>query len=103
MAWFQTRNLELELIQYHSHPTDLPQEPRPVDAPGYNSIVFEVSDINKAREMLIAAGGTVVLEPTTYAGGQVMYGRDVDGNLLGFETLPADSPYSAQNFPDNGI
>ena len=103
MAWFQIRNLELELIQYHSHPTELPAQPRPLDAIGYNAIVFDVADMNAARQKLIDAGGSLVIEPTPYLGGQIMYGRDVDGNLLGFQVLPDDSVYSSQNFVDNGI
>ena len=103
MAWFQVRNLELELIQYHSHPTELPPQPRSLDALGYNAIVFDVTDINAARDKLLTAGGSIVIEPTDYLGGQIMYGRDVDGNLLGFQVIADSSIYSSQNFADNGI
>ncbi len=102
MAWFQLRNLEIEIFQYHSHPTERPSEPRPLDAPGYNMIVFDVSDIDAARERLVDAGGEIVTEAAPLDGGEIIFGRDPDGNLIGLQTLPADSVFSAQNFPDNG-
>ncbi|TQV67703.1 VOC family protein [Exilibacterium tricleocarpae] len=101
-AWFQVRNLELEIIQYHSHPTELPAEPRPVDALGYNMIVFDVTDLAAAREKLVAAGGTVVSEAEPLDGGQVLFGRDPDGNLLGFQVVTADAVFSSQNFTGDG-
>lgn len=102
MAWVQLRNLEIEMFQYHSHPTELPAEPRPVDAVGYNMIVFDVSDIGAARARVLDAGGTIVSEPSEMDGGQIQFARDPDGNLIGLQTLPADSVFSAANFPDNG-
>lgn len=102
MAWVQLRNLEIEMFQYHSHPTELPVEPRPVDAVGYNMIVFDVSDIRAARARVLDAGGTIVSEPGEMDGGQIQFARDPDGNLIGLQTLPAGSVFSAANFPDNG-
>ncbi len=102
MAWFQIRNLELEMFQYHSHPTKDLEEPRPVDALGYNMIVFDVSDIDAARNRLVDAGGTIVSEPAPMDGGQIMFGRDPDGNLLGLQAVAKDSVFSSQNFKDNG-
>ncbi|QLC25209.1 glyoxalase/bleomycin resistance/dioxygenase family protein [Parasphingopyxis algicola] len=103
MAWFQLRNLEIEIFQYHSHPTERPAEPRPLDAPGYNMIVFDVSDVEAARQRLIDAGGEIVTEAGPLDGGEIIFGRDPDGNLIGLQTLSASSVFSAENFPDNGI
>ena len=103
MAWFQVRNLELEIIQYHSHPTERPAEPRPVNAPGYNMIVFDVRNLDEAREVLIAAGGTLVGGVVPLDGGEIFYGRDPDGNLLGFQRVDASAVVSSQNFKNNGI
>lgn len=103
MAWFQLRNLEIEIFQYHSHPTSAPAKPRPVDAPGYNMIVFDVSDIDAARKRLVDAGGTIATEIGSMDGGQILFGRDPDGNLIGLQRLPEGSVFSAANFPDNGI
>ena len=103
MAWYQTRNLELEIVQYHSHPTERPANPRPLNAPGYNMIVFEVADLQAARESLLAAGGTTVTDVAPMDGGSIFFGRDPDGNLLGFQTTPPDAVVSSQNFDGNGI
>ena len=102
MAWFQIRNLELEIAQYISHPTKTPTEPRPVDALGYNMIVFDVTNLGSAREKLIAAGGSVVSEPEPMDGGQIMFGRDLDGNLLGFQVVASEASVSSQNFESDG-
>ena len=102
-AWFQIRNLELEVIQYTSHPTTLPESPRPVDATGYNMIVFDVTDLAAAKERLIAAGGSVVLEGKPMDDADILFGRDPDGNLLGFQKFAGNSVLSAQNFANNGL
>lgn len=103
MAWFQVRNLELEVVQYHSHPTQLASSPRPVDAHGYNMVVFDVTDIQAAREILLAAGGVIATESTMMDGGEIFFGRDPDGNLLGFQAVDMNSKLSSQNFDDNGV
>ncbi len=102
-AWFQVRNLELEIIQYVSHPTQLPAEPRPLDALGYNMVVFDVSDMNIARERLLAAGGEIVSEDQVMDGQPIIFARDLDGNLLGFQKLSDDSPLTSQKFSGNGL
>ena len=102
MAWFQIRNLELEIFQYHSHLPERPAEPRPLDAPGYNMIVLDVSDLDAARQRLLDAGGELVSGPESFAGGQAIFGRDPDGNLLVLHKTAATSPFSAKNFADNG-
>ena len=103
MAWFQTRNLELEIFQYHSHPTSEKVPVRPADALGYNVIMFEVSDIEAVADMLEQLGATITQKPTDIIDGKVMYARDPDNNLLGFQQLNPVSPFSAQRFKDNGI
>lgn len=103
MAWFQVRNLELELIQYHSHPSPLPTEPRPVDALGFNMVVFDVLSLEAARNKLLAAGGTIVSESQKLDDAEILFGRDPDGNLLGFQVLNPSSLLSAKNFADDGV
>lgn len=102
-AWFQIRNLELEMFQFHSHPTTDRDTPRPIDANGYNMIVFDVSDMDAARDLLLSAGGTIVTEPFPMDGGRIMFGRDPDGNLIGLQVAPTDSFVSSRNFKNNGI
>lgn len=103
MAWFQVRNLELEIIQYHSHPTKRPTEPRPLEATGYNMIVFDVTDIIAAGERVKEAGGVLVGEPRPIRGGQIQYARDPDGNLLGLQRVSGDAVNSSMNFATNGL
>ncbi len=102
MAWFQIRNLELEIIQYHSHPTQLPGQPRALNAPGYNMIVLDVSSLEEARERFESAGGTIEGEATTFVGAPTLFGRDPDGNLIGMQVSTADATISAKNFANNG-
>lgn len=102
MAWFQIRNLELEIFQYHSHLPERPTEPRPLDAPGYNMIVLDVSDLDAARKRLVDAGGEVVAGPEPFADGMAIFGRDPDGNLLVLHKVPRTSQFSAKIFADNG-
>ena len=103
MAWFQVRNLELEIIQYYNPAPVLNSLPRVIDALGYNMIVFDAVSLAFAKEKLLAAGGTIVSEPENNADEQILYARDLDGNLLGFQVLTKQSVYSAKNFKDNGI
>lgn len=103
MAWVQLRNLEIEMFQYHSHQVSLPDEPRPVEALGYNMIVFDVSNIEAAQKRLTESGGIIISSVSDLDGGEIVFGRDPDGNLIGLQTLPSDSVFSAQNFPDNGL
>lgn len=102
MAWFQVRNLEFEIVQYHSHPTKLQGNPRPLDAPGYNMIVFDVTDLDAAQQRLIDAGGVLIGGVGKVDGADIVFGRDPDGNLIGLQVLPASSIYSAKNFADQG-
>ncbi|NVE94342.1 VOC family protein [Altererythrobacter lutimaris] len=102
-AWFQIRNLELEIFQFHSHPTQVPEKPRPLDALGYNMIVLDVSDLDAARALFEEAGGTIVVERAPLDGGEIIFGRDPDGNLIGLQAAPTDSFVSSRNFKNNGI
>ncbi len=103
MSWLQTRNLELEFVQYVSHPTTIPDTPRPLHAPGYNMVVFDVADIDQARKALLAAGGSLVEESLALDGGEILFGRDPDGNLIGFQVVADDAAVSSQNFANNGL
>lgn len=102
MAFFQVRNMELEIAQYTSHPTKLPAKPRPFDAPGFAMIVFDVDDMEAAKTLLKTAGGTIVSEARPMDGGTIMIARDLDGNLLGFQKVGPESVFSSQNFDGDG-
>lgn len=102
MTWFQTRNLELEVFQYVSHPPAMPDTPRRLTDIGYNMIVFDVDDLDAAREKLLAAGGTLELERETLDGVPTLFGRDPDGNILAFQAAPETAVVSSRNFNGNG-
>jgi len=57
---------------------------RPLEALGHNMIVFDVSDPAVALRRLQDAGGIQVAAPSPMDGGQIAFGRDPDGNLIGF-------------------
>ena len=102
MAWFQTRNLELELIEYRSHPTSSDVTPRPIDALGYNMIVFDAVNLEKAAQRLKEAGGQLVTGPVEFLGTPTVFGRDPDGNLIGLQETAQSNPFSSKHFPNNG-
>ncbi len=102
MSWFQVRNLELEISQYFSHPTGIPNPPRPVDAIGFNMIVFDVNDLAAAEAKFVEAGGVLETLDPSLDDETVFFGRDPDGNLLGFQDVPDSSVFSSQNFANNG-
>lgn len=102
MAWFQTRNLELELIQYKSHPAKIPSTPTPVSQPGYNMIVFDVLDIAQAKSRILSAGGSLVVDTAAFPGGDIVFARDPDGNLLGLQQTIVNHVFSSRNFAGNG-
>ena len=84
VAWFQVGNLELEIWEY-LNPAPIPAtEPRPLEALGHNMIVFDVSDPAAALRRLQEAGGVTVAAPSPMDGGHIAFGRDPDGNLIGF-------------------
>ncbi|MEL6686345.1 MAG: VOC family protein [Pseudomonadota bacterium] len=102
MSWFQIRNLELEIAQYFSHPTELPNPPRSVDSIGFNMIVFDVNDLAAAEAKFVAAGGTLETLDPSLDDDTIFFGRDPDGNLLGFQDVSDASVFSSQNFANNG-
>lgn len=102
MAWFQIRNMEFEIGDYVNLQTPEPNEPRAFDATGYNMIVFDVTDIERARQLLLDAGGSIASELGELDGGQIFFGRDKDLNLLGFQVIGSDALVSAKRFKDNG-
>ena len=84
VGWFQVGNLELEIWEY-LNPAPIPAaEARPLEALGHNMIVFDVSDPAVALNRLEDAGGLRVAAPSAMDGGQIAFGRDPDGTLIGF-------------------
>lgn len=91
VAWFQVGNLELEIWEYLNPAPKPSAEPRPLEALGHNMIVFDVTDPAAALQRLQDAGGARVSAPSRMDGGEIAFGRDPDGNLLGFFRPGSDS------------
>ena len=95
VAWFQVGNLELEIWEYLNPAPTPATEARPLEALGHNMIVFDVSDPAVALQRLEDAGGLRVTAPSPMDGGQIAFGRDPDGNLIGFFRPGSESsPFS---------
>ena len=103
MAWFQTRNLEIEIVQYHSHPPKSDKAERPLNAHGYNLIMFEVADLSRLKTRLQSVGADIILEHHDLDGLPVLFTRDPDGNLLGFQPSDINNALSGAKFKNNGI
>lgn len=91
VAWFQVGNLELEIWQYLNPAPKPASKARPLEALGHNMIVFEVSDPAAALMKLQEAGGVRVSAPSSMDGGEIAFGRDPDGNLIGLFRPGSDS------------
>lgn len=103
MGFFQVRNMEIEMSQYFSHPTAEPKQDRPVQAYGYNMVVFDVTSLSAVKRKLVEAGARIVSEGGQMDGVDTLFARDPDGNLMGFQVLPEDSVFAAAQFKDNGV
>jgi len=91
VAWFQVGNLELEIWEYLNPQPVKPVAPRPLEALGHTMIMFDVTDPAAALARLQAAGGEALSGPQPMDDGEVAFGRDPDGNLLGFFRPASDS------------
>ena len=59
--------------------------------------------VDTVDEGLVALHGEgLVAGPESFAGGDAIFGRDPDGNLLVLHKGADTSPFSAKNFADNG-
>ncbi|MGX7953547.1 VOC family protein [Tsuneonella sp. HG249] len=84
-SWFDAGNFELEFWHY-SHPTTPHRvTPRMFDEIGYNSLMFEVTDLPGTLARLEREGVTLIGQTFELAGFRVRYARDPEGNILGFQ------------------
>ncbi len=84
-SWFDAVNFELEFWHY-SHPTTpLRSTRRTFDEIGYNSLMFEVTDLPGTLARLKREGVTLVGDTFDLGGFRIRYARDPEGNILGFQ------------------
>ena len=98
MGWMHIGNVELEFVQYLSHPVTTDPKPRPMSVLGYNLIMLDVNDLEKARARFVAAGGKIVSNDLNVAGSRVVLGRDPDQNLIGMGQFGSDSALDSAKF-----
>lgn len=84
-SWFDAGNFELEFWHYSQPTTPYRVTRRMFDEIGYNSLMFEVTDLPGTLARL-KRGGVTPIGPTFELGGfRVRYVRDPEGNILGFQ------------------
>lgn len=97
VAWFRVGNLELEIWEYLNPAPVASGGARPLEAYGHNMIVFDTADPGAALARVKSQGGKRVAAPSPMDDGQIAFGRDPDGNLLGFfRPASANSPFATQ-------
>jgi catechol 2,3-dioxygenase-like lactoylglutathione lyase family enzyme len=75
-------NAFIELYQFDA-PASAPQDPRrPVNERGYTHVAFDVPDVDRAYEVLSAAGVRFHSKVQTGGGAKMVYGRDPFGNVF---------------------
>ncbi|MEM8772247.1 MAG: VOC family protein [Pseudomonadota bacterium] len=91
-GWFALRNMELEVWTYERPETPSREEPAMLDGLGYNSIAFEVDDLDAEMIRLREEGLDFTGEPAEEAGWRVAYAYDPDGNLISFQENASGDP-----------
>lgn len=93
-SWINLANITLEFWQYDSPKTTAATAPRPVTAPGYSHVMYEVGDLGNEMRRVSAAGGVIASKVEVAGGRRTVFARDVDGNLFGLVETPAGDPAS---------
>jgi catechol 2,3-dioxygenase-like lactoylglutathione lyase family enzyme len=102
-AWLQIGNLQLELWQYMSPPSDEVEERNVADF-GYSHFALEVDDVEAERRRAEQLGMQFQGAPIRSGGVTATYGRDADGNVVEFIAFDADARrHSIGSLSDPGI
>jgi catechol 2,3-dioxygenase-like lactoylglutathione lyase family enzyme len=84
-SWFDAGNFELEFWHYNQPTTPNRVTGRMFDEIGYNSLVFEVTDLSGTLARLEREGVTPIGKTFGLDGFRVRYVRDPEGNIVGFQ------------------
>lgn len=84
-SWFATWNLLIEIWEYENPRTPPRAAPAVLDALGYNSVAFEVNDLDEQVSRLSEAGVSFVGEPIVESGWKIAYAYDPAGNLISLQ------------------
>lgn len=100
VGWIGCGNMLLELWQYLDPPTRPAAAPRDDAAPGFQSLIFEVDDLDGEAPRLAALAGMTPIERAV-DGSARGWGRDPDGNVIGFVSF-ADRAGSIDGLAEPG-
>jgi catechol 2,3-dioxygenase-like lactoylglutathione lyase family enzyme len=81
-GWFGTRNVDLEFWQYVTPKTTARAAPQRLDELGYNSVAFEVADIDAESARLVRLGVRLAGPVLRIDGWKIQHAYDADGNLF---------------------
>lgn len=84
-SWFATWNFELEFWNYEVPNTPLLRTDWTLDRIGYNSVSFEVTDLEGTVTRLEPLGIEFAGPAFSLGGWRIRYARDPEGNLLAFQ------------------
>ena len=97
-SWFDAGNIQLEFWNYLKPATPKLYRQRKFDDIGYNSVVFEVTDLSGTVARLEAQGIKFAGDAFEFGGRMIRYAHDPEGNLLAFqERLATSDPYSIES------
>lgn len=84
-SWFATWNFELEFWNYETPATPLSRTDWTMERIGYNSLSFEVTDLEGTITRLESEGIRFAGPAFSLGGWEIRYARDPEGNLLAFQ------------------
>lgn len=84
-SWFATWNFELEFWNYEQPKTPISRTDWTLERIGYNSLSFEVTDLDGTIARLEPQGIEFAGPTFTLGGWRMRYARDPEGNLLAFQ------------------
>ncbi|MBV7258664.1 VOC family protein [Erythrobacter crassostreae] len=84
-SWFATWNFELEFWNFKTPPTPVSRTDWTLERIGYNSLSFEVTDLDGTITRLEPQGIEFAGPAFTLGGWKMRYARDPEGNLLAFQ------------------
>lgn len=84
-SWFATWNFELEFWNYEQPLTPLTRTDWTLERIGYNSLSFEVTDLEGTLARLRPQGIELAGPSFALGGWRMQYARDPEGNLLAFQ------------------
>lgn len=100
MAWFRVSPFyNLELMEYANPRTGSPEGPPAIDEVGYKLIAFETSNLASDVARLRKEGVETLTDIVPVEGGQAVYLRDPDGNLISIIEFQKGSPLSIASLP----